>query len=57
MTKKSKRVFENDKMMELRVRLAMKRAGDSESGQPDPIEARPPARDLLDRLILRVEQL
>lgn len=57
MAKKSKRLFETDKKMELRLRLAMKNAENSESNGSGFIDARPPARELLDRLILRVEQL
>lgn len=57
MAKKSKRLFETDKRMELRLRLAMKKAENNESNGSGSIDAHPPARELLDRLILRVERL
>lgn len=57
MSKKGKRVFEADKKMELRLRLAMKRVGEQARGSTQAIEAHLPARELLDRLITRVEQL
>lgn len=57
MPKNSKRLFETDRKMELRLRLAIKKAGEREAQESRGINPRPPARDLLDRLILRVEQL
>lgn len=57
MSKKDKRVFETDKKMELRLRLAMKQVGEQARNASQAIEAQLPARELLDRLITRVEQL
>ncbi len=58
MAKKKQGVFEADRRMELRMRLAAKRAGDGNyrSGEGSiPIEI--PKADTLNRLIERVERI
>lgn len=57
MAKKRKQVFEADRKMELRVRLAIKRAEESSKDLPMQLESSPPAREVLDRLINRVQRL
>lgn len=54
--KGDKRLFEADRRMELKLRLAAKRAGDA--GGPETLDlAGRPDRETLDRLIVRVRQL
>jgi hypothetical protein len=58
MAKKKKGVFEADRRMELRLRLAAKRAGDSNYRAVDaviPVEI--PKVETLNRLIERVERI
>ncbi len=58
MAKKKKGVFEADRRMELRLRLAAKRAGDGDyrsAGSMIPFEI--PKMETLNRLIERVEQI
>lgn len=58
MAKKKKGVFEADRRMELRMRLAAKRAGDNSYRSSDsviPIEI--PKAETLSRLIERVERI
>lgn len=58
MAKKRKGVFEADRKMELRVRLAIKRAGDQTYRSGDgviPFDL--PKAETLNRLIQRVEQI
>jgi hypothetical protein len=58
MAKKKKGVFEADRRMELRMRLAAKRAGDGNYRSADsviPIEI--PQAETLNRLIERVERI
>lgn len=57
MAKKRKQVFESDRKMELRVRLAIKQAGESSREVPMQLDASPPPREILDRLIQRVQHL
>jgi hypothetical protein len=57
MAKKPKPVFESDRKMELRLRLALKQAGESGREVPLQLEASPPPREILDRLIHRVQHL
>lgn len=58
MAKKKKRLFEYDRRMELRLRLAAKRAGEPLlSGNQGGLLIELPEKDLLDRLIDRVRRL
>lgn len=58
MTKASKQLFETDRKMELRMRLAAKRAVDNKSKPPASFTlSDPPEREVLDRLIKKVRVL
>jgi hypothetical protein len=57
MAKKRKQVFEADRKMELRLRLAMKQVADTERDLPVKLDSNLPARDVVDRLIDRVQGL
>lgn len=57
MAKKDREVFETDRRIELRMRLAVKKASQNGKGQPVRLEAALPARELVDRVIDRVRQL
>lgn len=57
MAKEPKRVFEIDRKMELRMRLAIKAAAQQSNGRPSQIDTKPLAREVLDRVIDRVRQL
>lgn len=58
MAKKRKGVFEADRRMELRLRLAAKRAGDGNYRSSDPvIQFKIPKAETLNRLIERVERI
>jgi len=58
MTKASKRLFETDRKMELRMRLAAKRAVDGNGKSPASLTmSGPPEREVLDRLIKKVRVL
>ncbi|MGA9531896.1 MAG: hypothetical protein WBR18_04200 [Anaerolineales bacterium] len=57
MAKKRKQVFESDRKMELRLRLAVKRASESSRELPMQLDSSPPPREILDRLIHRVQHL
>lgn len=58
MAKKKKGVFEADRRMELRMRLAVKRARDGDrAGLPTYLNVELPERDLLGRIIARVRTL
>jgi hypothetical protein len=57
MNRQLKRVFEIDRKMELRMRLAIKIAAEHSNGRPGQIDTKPFAREVLDRVIDRVRQL
>ena len=58
MTAKKKRIFDHDRRMELRLRLAAKKAGKPVlSGSQGGLIIELPEKDLLDRLINRVRRL
>ncbi len=58
MAKKKKGVFEADRKMELRMRLAAKRAASGDrAGIPSYLSVELPERDLLGRIIARVRTL
>lgn len=55
--KKDKRVFETDRKMELRLRLALGRVGESDQDKPSRLQASAPEQELVTRLIQRVQSL
>jgi hypothetical protein len=57
MNAKQKRLFETDRRMELKLRLAAKRAEQDSLPGTGPLSAEVPERDTLARLIDRVRQL
>lgn len=57
MAKKNKNLFESDRRMELRMRLAMKEVDKKPNGRPKKVETGPLERELLDRVIDRVQSL
>lgn len=57
MAKRNKGVFEADRRMELRLRLAAKKAGDPPAKKQVPLEVQSPQREVVDRLIGRVRDL
>lgn len=57
MAKKDKTLFESDRRMELRMRLAMKEVDKKPNGRPKKVETGPLERDMLDRVINRVRSL
>ncbi|MBN2556972.1 MAG: hypothetical protein JXA97_13640 [Anaerolineales bacterium] len=58
MTKSSKQLFEVDRKMELRMRLAAKQANHGGKALPVlPVLPDPPEREVLDRLIKKVRVL
>lgn len=57
MNKKAKDLFESDRRMELRLRLAIKRADESGRGREISLDSPLPPRELVDRLIDRVRRL
>jgi hypothetical protein len=57
MAKKSKQIFEADRRMEMRMRLAMKEVDKKSNGKPKQVETGPLERDMLDRVIDRVRSL
>ena len=57
MAKKNKNLFESDRRMELRMRLAMKEVDKKPNGRPKQVETGPLEREMLDRVIDRVRSL
>jgi hypothetical protein len=57
MNAKQRRLFETDRRMELKMRLAAKRADSIETTGTGPLMAEVPERELLTRLIDRVRRL
>lgn len=57
MAKKPKQVFEIDRRMELRMRLAMKEADETAGSRPSQLDTKPLPKEVLDRVIDRVRQL
>jgi hypothetical protein len=58
MSKVKRKIFETDRRMELRLRLAAKQIGNERSkGSLSEILTRPPEPEVLDRLIQRVRSL
>ena len=57
MAKKNKTLFEADKRMELRMRLAMKDMDKKSNGSSKQVETGPLEKELLDRVINRVRSL
>lgn len=57
MNNKQKRLFEVDRRMELKMRLAAKRADDGDLVGTGPLSAEVPERETLSRLIDRVRRL
>lgn len=57
MAKRDKNLFEADKRMELRMRLAMKDMDKKANGQPKKVETGPLEKEMLDRVIDRVRSL
>ena len=57
MAKKSKNLFEADRRMELRMRLAMKNVDKKSNGRPKQVETGPLEKEILDRVIDRVRSL
>lgn len=57
MNAKQRRLFETDRRMEVKMRLAAKRADGSELTGTGPLLAEVPERELLRRLIDRVRRL
>lgn len=57
MAKKAKEVFETDRRIELRMRLAVKKASENGRERSLPLETAIPPRELVDRVIDRVRQL
>lgn len=57
MAKKTKNLFESDRRMELRMRLAMKEVDKKPNGRPKQVETGPLEREMLDRVIDRVRSL
>ena len=58
MAEKRKGIFEADRRMELRLRLALKNVGRAGlTGVQEPLPLIPPHRDLLDKLIEKVRAL
>lgn len=57
MNAKQKRLFETDRRMELKLRLAAKRADTGEPTGTGPLSGEVPERELLTRLINRVRRL
>lgn len=57
MNKKAKDLFESDRRMELRLRLAIKRADESGRERAISLDSPLPPRELVDRLIDRVRRL
>ncbi|HSR48953.1 MAG TPA: hypothetical protein VLL77_13305 [Anaerolineales bacterium] len=57
MNAKQRRLFETDRRMELKMRLAAKRADNTEPTGTGPLMAEVPERELLTRLIDRVRRL
>lgn len=57
MAKKKRDLFETDRRVELRMRLAMKRAGEGENNRQTSLDLMPPDKELVDRVIDRVRQL
>jgi hypothetical protein len=56
--KKSKRLFESDRKMELRLRLALKHVAETGgSGSILVLDGQQPPRELVNRLIARVRKL
>lgn len=55
--KKDKRVFEKDRKMEIRLRLALSQVGETGQGKPSKLEASAPEQELVSRLIQRVQSL
>lgn len=57
MNKKAKDLFESDRRMELRVRLAIKRVEETGRDRAISLDSPLPPRELVDRLIDRVRRL
>ncbi len=57
MANKRTDLFETDRRVELRLRLAMKRMRQEEKGRDTPLDPMPPAKEVVDRVIDRVRQL
>jgi hypothetical protein len=57
MAKRDKGVFEADRRMELRLRLAAKKAGEPSPRRRILLEIETPQRDVVDRIIDRVREL
>lgn len=55
--KKSKRLFEVDRKMELRLRLALSQVGEAADGKPHKLDRPAPEQELVARLIDRVRSL
>lgn len=54
---KDKRVFEKDRKMELRLRLALSQVGETGQDKPSRLESSAPEQELVTRLIQRVQSL
>jgi hypothetical protein len=57
MAKKSRNVFETDRRMELRMRLAMNQVEEPAKSGPSQIDTKPLEREVVDRVIDRVRRL
>lgn len=57
MNAKQKRLFDVDRRMELKLRLAAKRADDGDLAETGPLSAEVPEREMLSKLINRVRRL
>ena len=58
MTKQSKNLFESDRKMELRLRLALKQVADAgTSGVALVLDSQQPPKELVTRLIAKVRKL
>ena len=57
MAKKNKGVFEADRKMELRLRLAAKEAAHPSNGSKPILQVRVPEREMVDRIIDRVRTM
>ena len=55
--KKDKRVFEKDRKMELRLRLALGKLGETGQAETSKLEPSAPEQETVSRLIQRVQSL
>lgn len=54
---KDQQVFETDRKMELRLRLALSQVGEGRQGKPAKLDGAAPEHETVSRLIDRVRQL